>query len=195
MKKLLFLCALSLVSSMSVFGQNETLSLPTDSLTGKILYSGIVYVDSLVNKQELFSRTREWFAKIYNSSTDVIQMEDKESGKIIGKAKMQVTHIYLKRQQPGGYINYTISLYIKDGRYKYEITDFYHTGQYVGAFLIPDAGACEKIQNEKKGFGALSYKKSFELYLYQMDEKVKGLIISLKESLSAKSTNNKKNEW
>ena len=28
-----------------------------------------------------------------------------------------------------GYINYTISIYFKDGKYKYEISDLYHKGQ------------------------------------------------------------------
>ncbi|MFN4811913.1 MAG: DUF4468 domain-containing protein, partial [Bacteroidota bacterium] len=114
-RQLFFFSALVLLSVSTAFGQKKTPSLPIDSSTSKITYSEVVYFDSLANKQELFSRAREWFAKAYKSSTNVIQMEDKESGKIIGKALMQVYHRALGSDQPSGYINYTISIYIKDG--------------------------------------------------------------------------------
>ena len=195
-KKLFSISALAFLSISSVLGQTNTPNLPIDSLSGKITYTEVVYVDSLANKQELFSRAREWFAKAYKSSTKVIQMEDKESGKLVGKALMKV---YFKerignRYLPGGYINYTISIYIKDGRYKYEITDFYHTGEYVNdEDKVPDGGASEKMINATKGFWGLSYKKTYLLFLYQMDDNIKDLIGTLKTAMITKAL--KKDDW
>jgi hypothetical protein len=147
-KHLFFLSALTLLSVSTTFGQKkETPILPIDSATSKITYSEVVFVDSLTNKNELFLRAREWFAKTYKSSMNVIQMEDKENGKIVGKASMQVYHKLGGSNYPSGYINYTIFVYIKDGRYKYEITDFHHTGQYVSEGTISDYGVCEKMIN------------------------------------------------
>jgi CspA family cold shock protein len=118
-----------------------------------------VFVDSLTNKNELFLRAREWFAKTYKSSMNVIQMEDKENGKIIGKALLKVfMTTFVDSQLESGFINYSISIYIKDGRYKYEITDFYHTGMFINSSVgtSPDGGPCEKLFNEKKGFGFIN---------------------------------------
>jgi hypothetical protein len=193
MKKLFLLGVITLLSVTSIFGQTETLNLPIDSLTGKINYTEVVSVDTLSNKQELFSRAREWFAKAYKSSTKVIQMEDKESGKIVGKALIQVFYKYMGLK-PGGYINYTISIYIKNGKYKYELTDFFHTGVSVNGYSL-DGGACEKILKEKKGAGYLSYDKTYELYLFQMDENIKALVSDLKAAMKTKATNTKKEDW
>ncbi len=195
MEKLFLLIVISVISMTSTFGQNETLNLPIDSTTGKITYTEVVSVDSLANKQELFSRAREWFAKAYMSSTKVIQMEDKESGKIIGKALIQVYYKFMKQLPSGGYINYTISIYIKNGKYKYEITDFYHTGEFVNGYRLPDGGSCEKLLYEKKGAGALSYQKTYELYLYQMDKNIKALVTDIKSAMIRKATNTKKEVW
>jgi hypothetical protein len=184
-KNLLLFSALTLFSVSNAFGQKETPKLPIDSLTNKITYSEVVYVDSLANKQELFSRAREWFAKAYKSSTNVIQMEDKESGKIVGKALMQVYHKALGSNYPSGYINYTISIYIKDGRYKYEVTDFHHT----------DYGICENMINTTDKTMGMSYQKTYNYYLYQMDNNIKDLIFNLKASMTTKATNTKKDDW
>ena len=193
---LFLISMLTLLPVSSVFGQKETPKLPIDSSTSKITYSEVVHVDSLANKQELFSRAREWFAKAYKSSTNVIQMEDKESGKIVGKALMQVYHKALGTEYQSGYINYTISIYIKDGRYKYEVTDFHHTGQLVsGGNRIPDCGACEKMINTTDKSMGVSYQKIYNYYLAQMDNNIKDLISGLKAAMSTKTTNTKKDDW
>lgn len=195
-KQLFFCIAFTLLSVSTALGQKETPKLPIDSSTSKITYSDVVFVDSLVNKQELFSRAREWFAKTYKSSTSVIQMEDKESGIIVGKALMNVYHKALGSNFPSGYINYTISIYIKDGRYKYEIIDFYHTGQYVsGGNRIPDYGICENMINTKDKTMGISYQKTYNYYLYQLDNNIKALIAELKAAMTTKASNNKEEEW
>jgi hypothetical protein len=198
MKKLNRLIALIILTFLSVsiaFGQKESLTLPVDSATNKITYSDVVHVDSFSSKLELFSRAKEWFTKTYKSSTSVIQMEDREDGKIIGKGllKVYMTTI-LGSKLESGYINYTISIYTKDGRYKYEITDFYHTGIYINSSTgkAPDGGPCEVLLKEKKGFWGNSYKKTYESYLFQMDEIIKNLISDLNVAMTL---NAEKDKW
>jgi hypothetical protein len=191
-----FLLILFIFSAFSVLGQNVTPTLPIDSLTKKISYSEVIKVDSLESKMELYSKAREWFAKTYKSSSDVIQMDDRESGKLVGKALMQVYHKALGSTFPSGYINYTISIYIKDGRYKYEITNFYHTGQYVsGGNRIPDYGVCEKMINTTDKTMGMSYQKTYNYYLYQMDNNIRDLIADLKKAMATKSTNSNNEDW
>jgi hypothetical protein len=185
-----------LLLTINANAQKETPDLPIDSVTKMITYTEVVNVDTSLGKLELYSRAREWFAKAYNSSQNVIQMDDKESGKIVGKALTQVYHKALGSNYPSGHINYTISIYLKDGRYKYEITNFYHTGQLVsGGNRIEDYGACEEMIDTKKKTWGMSYQKTFTYYLLQLDNKTKSLIEDLKISMASKVLNSKKNDW
>ena len=188
--------ALFLMFSITVFCKNETPVLPIDSISKKITYTDKVFVDSATNKQELFSRAREWFAKTYKSSSKVIQMEDKESGKIIGKALMQVYHKGLGMSFESGYINYTFSIYIKDGKYKYEVTDFYHTGQYVGnGKRIADYGTCENMINTTDNDLGFSRQSTYNYYLFQMDNNIKSLIVDLKTAMAVKGEGLNNDNW
>jgi hypothetical protein len=152
-----------------VFGQNDTPKLPIDSLTGKITFTEVVSVDNSTNKQELYSRAREWFVKSFKSSKSVIEFEDKETGKIIGrgtfsaiteesmndnefiKNKGLVSKELRERKSKGevGSISFLISIYVKDGRYKYEITDLIHKGitTTVAGYTVtqPDGGDLSNI--------------------------------------------------
>lgn len=169
--------------------------LPIDKETGRIIYTEVVPVDSATTQQELFSRGREWFAKAYKNSNKVIQLEDKENGKLLGKALMQVYDKTLGISHESGYMNYTIALYMKNGRYKYEITNFHHTGQYSGQSRIPDFGVAEGMINTKKKVMGVSYQKTFNTCLSQMDSNMKDLISELKTHMAKSSANAKQTEW
>jgi|TARA_B110000211_G_C13952357_1_gene496772 hypothetical protein len=115
MKKLLIL--LSIISTSFVNAQE----FPISEKTGKVSYEGVVKIDSL-SAQEIYSRANEWFAITFNSAQSVIQMNDAEAKKIIGKGSTNV----MFRTFDGGQFFYTISFFAKEGRYKYIITDIYH---------------------------------------------------------------------
>lgn len=89
---------------------------------GKVTYIEVIQVDS-VTKDQLFERAKRWFVDTYKSSQDVIQLEDKENGEIIGKGVLssswQSTAISL---QPVD-IWHTVTIQAKDNRYRYIITD------------------------------------------------------------------------
>jgi hypothetical protein len=104
---------LSLVS-FSVLAQ-----VPVDETTKRITYSEVVEVPGS-NKDDLYTRAEQWFAKTYASGNDVVQFKDREAGKIIGKARLVILHTMQPRD-----ILYTITLEVKDGRYRYTLTDFY----------------------------------------------------------------------
>ncbi|MCD4768675.1 MAG: DUF4468 domain-containing protein [Bacteroidales bacterium] len=91
--------------------------IPIDDKTGKITYEAIESSDSL-NKDEIYLKTLEWFALSFSSSNDVIQLKDKDAGKVIGKGNFMMN--YYSRNPT---IFFTITIMIKDGRYKIVITD------------------------------------------------------------------------
>lgn len=127
MKKSVFTIVLALITTF-VFGQDKLLGiLPLND--GKVTYSGVVQVDNM-NKDELYKMTRRWFIDTYKSAKDVIQLDDKENGEVIGKGFFetiwQVTFYYKMNIN----IWQTIKIQVKDNKYKYEITDFnvkYHS--------------------------------------------------------------------
>ena len=97
-------------------------ALPHDANTGKICYQEVVKVDSSITKEALYSAARSWFAITFKSAIDVLQMEDKDSGKLIGKGN---TTIYVAMNNHR--IHFTVTIQVKPARYKYSITDFTQT--------------------------------------------------------------------
>ena len=134
MKKLLVIL---LCIPMIGFGQiqyNDTLykmELPLNQESNLIEFDEVVKVVG-VSKSELYSRAREWFAIKFNSANSVIQMDDKDSGKIIGKGLSDIIILFMGSKTKE-MLHYTISLYIKEGRYRIKMTNFYFQ-------VYPDSG-------------------------------------------------------
>ena len=82
MKKftLLFVCCL--ITTIGLTQDNVLDFFPNKD--GKINYSEVVNVDS-VKKEELYNRAKHWLVETFNSAKDVIQIDDKENGEIVGK--------------------------------------------------------------------------------------------------------------
>lgn len=167
----------------SCWGQKEAPLLPIDSITGKITFMEVVYVDSSFKKNELFNTAMNWFARTYISSKEVIQLQDKEQGVIIGKGIIPVYYQYMGINTQDGYMNYTISVYVKDGRYKYEITDFFHEPHLTGG---NNYGSAEEMLNTKK----VGYQKILNNMLNQMNIKANEVIKNLKLAMGRKNSIN-----
>ena len=97
--------------------------LPVDSTTHLITYQGVVQVPG-ATQAELYSRAREWFAVTFGSAKEVLEMDDRGLGKLIGRAYAQfdfssgfgpIVSLSMWR---------TIKIESKDGRYRYTLNDF-----------------------------------------------------------------------
>lgn len=118
MKKLIFI--LVLIAGSKAKGQDKLLEiLPLKD--GIVTYSNVIEVEG-ANKEELFLRAKKWFAKTYKSAQDVIQLDDKESGELIGKGNSSISY-YARKPT----ISHTISISVKDGRFRYVITDLFYS--------------------------------------------------------------------
>ncbi|MGE7777750.1 DUF4468 domain-containing protein [Chitinophaga sp. NPDC101104] len=85
-------------------------------------------------KDELFVRAFEWVSKSYGSAKAVVDMHDKEAGKIIGKAMMSFP------KSPFGTIAYVMSIDVRDGKYRMVISDFRHSGRELTSAYGPSVG-------------------------------------------------------
>ncbi len=127
MKKIILLIV---ILSMTGFVQGQ--DLPIDENTGKITYSEIKVIDSL-SKEELYTKTLEWFAYKFTSSKDVIQLKDDIKNKVIGKGNFAIKY-YTRNPN----IYFTISVFLKDNRYKIVITDLKYSDNQGEEFLVDD---------------------------------------------------------
>lgn len=125
MKKPILICLMAL---MAIAAKAQKIAPPIDSITHKITYQGVVQANG--NKDALYDKGLNWLAIAFKSSNDVIQIKDKENGKIVGKWVIQPA------EEKIGLVSATITLLFKDGRFKYIITDLYYEGSGTGAYSM-----------------------------------------------------------
>lgn len=102
-------------------------------------YSKVIEVPNKTSK-ELYSSAREWFAKTFVSANDVLQMDDLETGKLIGKG------IFLLIDWT---VNFNLEVIVKDGRYKYDLSNIMVTMEVDG---IPLSKVDFKIYLDQKDY-------------------------------------------
>jgi len=164
MKKL-FVVALIFLS-ISSFAQKI---FPEES--GSIIYSGVVTVDS-VKKDELYVRAKKWFVDTYNSAKNVLQMEDKEAGIIVGKGLFDIPYSLFIGSSIVS-VSHTIKIYTKDGKYKYEVTDI--SGKHLN-----ESGWHDIDINNQPPIGNKTNKIKM---LNDTNKKILSIIESLKEAM------------
>lgn len=74
-------------------------------------------------------------------------MQDQDAGIIIVNGIIPVKVVTIGIPSPAGYVKYTLKIYLKDGRYKYEMTDFWHeagTSEMKNGGALSDANADDK---------------------------------------------------
>lgn len=153
MKKV-FLCFIVLLPIMA-FSQ-EPLS-----------YSEVIEVPK-VDKNELYIRGREWFNENFKSVNDVLQINDKETGELVGKAYFQVSCTYELMGKtvkiPAG-VFFQISIWVKEGKYKYEFKDFNVPGSKDMSTLIIGIGKITTSDSTQFKFLKTPEKRMNEVYL------------------------------
>lgn len=161
---------------------SQEINWPIDKETNKITFTEIVNVDS-ATKNDLYLRAREWFAKIYNDSKEVMQVDDKEAGKIYGKAATSVNVTQMGTSYDFGSVHYDITVIVKDGRYKYTLTNFYHIGN-IAAKGTSSGASGGSLENEKPECGWTMNNKSWNVIKHQGYDNALLISASLKEYMS-----------
>lgn len=126
MKKLL-LPVFFLFFTYCAFCQEDPKKLPVDSSSNKITYKAMVDVPGMA-KDDIYKKSREWFATTFKSANSVLQMDDKESGKLIGKGNFMFNYIinagFGATSNMPETVGFTLNISIKDNKYRIVITDF-----------------------------------------------------------------------
>jgi hypothetical protein len=94
------------------------LPFPVDSLSGKILYQAVVPTPG-VAQAELYRRARNWFVSRFPDYAHTVSVDDQAAGELAG------TYCTIMQKLTNRYeVWRTLRVYVKDGRYRYELTDF-----------------------------------------------------------------------
>lgn len=142
-----------------------------------------IIIDSIhEGKDQLYIKAKSWLAKVFVSAKSVIQMDDKEAGKIIGKgmisyddgAEYYTTHFA---------ISYTLTINVKDNKYRLILSDFINGGYTEGLGKI---GGCGLMLDDEK-FLALPYSNGV---LDKVNSQMQPLAESFKRSMKATSWDN-----
>ena len=148
---------------------------------GIVIYTDVIEVDSSIKKDELYNRAKSWFVTEYKSANAVLQMQDKDAGIIMGKGMFEAGYnmgLMVGLQIVNVY--HTVKIFIKDGKYKYEITDL--NGKYYSSATRYSSGGLNEFP-----IGNVimpGNKKNYKKFLEDVDQNIKAIITSLKSAMA-----------
>jgi hypothetical protein len=178
--------ALGMLFTANAQKQNAVVpvSLPVDSITKLITYEDVIAVPG-IKADTLYKKVKSWFNSFYKNPSEVIRENDSLKFKIVGKPRFKIYNPADKEgtKTDAGLIQYTITVAAKDGRFKYEITEFNWKQQsYYPA---------ERWMDTKSQM----YSSAYPEYLKQLDQYVKELIRDLKDAITHEKPVKNKNNW
>lgn len=94
--------------------------MPRDATTEKVSFTDVVTVSD-ATKDQLFNRAKSWMTNYYKNEQFAIN--NKEEGRLTREGMFAKTYNQGNGKTSTDKHNYNISVFIKDGKYKYEITD------------------------------------------------------------------------
>jgi len=151
---------------------------PIDKDTKLITYTEVVQEKGTI--VELHNNAHQWAFSFYKNPYNVVK-EDTPN-KILMRPRFKIMNPPDKKgvKTMAGIVLYTLEIYIKEGRYKYKLSQI----EWKRASRYPIERWLDK--------SAPTYLKKYEFYLKQVDDEAKRVIASLK--LGLKQEKKKENE-
>lgn len=157
--------------------------LPMDESSKLIIYSNVVEVPGS-DKMALYNKALDWCNGYFKNPADVIRERDSVSGKIVCKARVKISNPADKKglATDAGMLQYTLNLMFKDGRFKYDMTDFnWKSTSYFAA---------EKWMDKTSA----SYLPEYDYYLQQLNDKALEITKDLEKAMKSTAADKKK-DW
>ncbi len=144
-------------------------------------------VDTVVaSKNTLYSRAISWSAKTFISSQAVIDVQDKEEGKIICKPVIDISGKFFPQggdiNSKQSYVRYMITIEVKENKYRCKLSDFYHYGSY-NSFGFLNAEKPNVNKNAPSSYA--EYRRFYLIKEYVQNDALK-TIQSLKDAMRTK---------
>ena len=156
----------------------------------EINYKPLKYEDVInvpnIEKKKIFLRSRIWFHKTFVDDKAVLSFSDFENGILIGNGTFKEYIEFgsgLSKESLGGYVKFSIRIYIKDNKYKYVIDGLVHEYTYIKQGTTIDAGIGLLTTRKHPPFGVLYSEALLEILKFHVDEQIKVLASSLKNAI------------
>ncbi|MGZ5283875.1 MAG: DUF4468 domain-containing protein, partial [Bacteroidia bacterium] len=161
-------------------------TVPYDSTKKAIIYTEVVQMPGM-DKGILFDRAMTVLNSVYNEAAKKMDTKDREGGTIMLKCTTRVMLMDPKTKMlvaDKEFIKYKLYINFKDGKYKYEFTDFHiDKGGFkypLEKFVIKDHTVNKETRADEK--------------LAFLDKDIKAIIAKLKEGIKSEKTTTKE-DW
>lgn len=117
-----------IITNLFIFSQDSTTDQSSEKkkLTESDFNEKIFEIN--LTKEQIFDKSILWIAENFKSAKSVLEIQDKTNGKIIGNSNFDIPYL-----MSSATINFTISIDIKDGKYRITYTnliiDYYRTNE------------------------------------------------------------------
>ncbi|MDP3352435.1 MAG: DUF4468 domain-containing protein [Flavobacteriaceae bacterium] len=152
-----------------------------------LIFTDVVQVDSIISKDILYNRARAWLNDVFIDYKEVSQIQDKEAG------ELSVKGIIFTRYLKNGFgtpvsewpcnVRCKITIWVKDGRYKFEFSDYYDRCSSLESSSLGQLTSKEILESRYKWQKKIINENWNEAKLGATN-KTKELIISLKEAMN-----------
>lgn len=159
-----------------------------------LTYSEVIQVDG-VSKDELYNRAKLFLVNSFDNANRVIHSDDKEAGIIVIKAIM---HCQTRIPTTGrawahslnSSVRYTLTLSVKDGRYKVDVEDLTYNGddEYIRFPVLLTTSELEPGHNSAKGKNNIRFRQLvWDETKKQVDEYFSNLFLTINSGMTKPS--------
>lgn len=125
----------------------ELLNIPIKD--GEIFYEEIAEANG--TQRQLYMRARKWFVDHFHNANSVLQLDDKEDGKLMGKA----FHVYdfesgVSTSKVSIY--FTLNIDVRDDRYRIQFYDMYGSDKKTNQILQALAAVSASLSTMQTGY-------------------------------------------
>jgi hypothetical protein len=158
-----------LILSFVLYTANIALSQQLPVKEGKVFYE---VIDSSIQgtKQELQVKAKMWMANAFKDAKEVVQMDDKEAGEVLGKGNFNIGYFNM-------HCRFTIKISTRDNKYRCQIYDM--------SIVSPNGQASKPMEyyaEHPKGMGS---KKTIE----STDEGIHIILHNLQDAMKKSNDN------
>jgi hypothetical protein len=151
------------VQKLSDYDPEDANPLPLDPQTQRITYQGVVEVPG-VSQADLYTRATAWLAQTYapaDAPADALVTGQPSAGQLVvqgaWRAAGRTTYQGVLRSSYAGVVRHTLTIYVKDGRYKYILTNLAHDA--AGTPNLQSGGPLEQSKASLYGYVGLGSQK------------------------------------
>ena len=160
---------------------NTDWGIPYNSEKEAFIYEDVIMVEG-ASKEELYSRSLNWIKSYFTAGANKITNKNKEKGIIELKDRLIFYRMEKKSKVKDAIIDYNMTIFIKEGKIKYQITNF-------RAFMESRSPHIERWMEAR-----YSDPEDAKVRFEKLDKEIQKLIDNLNSSI-VKGESQKEDDW